>query len=69
MPDVGAGALAKRRIIPDDVIALSVFPFLCFGWFILQCVVVSAFVECFLVWGGRLGQRMLCRMTGTTDVC
>ena len=38
MPDVGAGALAKRRIIPDDVIALSVFPFLCFGWFILQCV-------------------------------
>ena len=54
MPDVGAGALAKRRIIPDDVIALSVFPFLCFGWFILQCVVVSAFVECFLVWGGGL---------------
>ena len=35
MPDVGAGALAKRRIVPDDVIALSVFPFLYFGWFIL----------------------------------
>ena len=51
MPDVGAGALAKRRVVPDDVIALSVFPFLCFGWFVLQCVVVSAFVECFLVWG------------------
>jgi len=53
VPDVGAGAFAKRRIVLDDVIALSVFPFLCFGWFILQCVVVSFFVECFLVWGGR----------------
>ena len=50
MSDVGAGILAKRRVVPEDVIAFSVFPFACFGWFVLQCVVVSTFVECFLVW-------------------
>ena len=33
--DVGAGVLAKRRAVPEDVIALSVFPFACFGWFVL----------------------------------
>ena len=52
--DVGAGVLAKRRVVPEDVTALSVFPFACFGWFVLQCVVVSTFVECFLVWRGGL---------------
>ena len=35
MSDVGAGVLAKRRVIPEDVISLSVFPFACFGWFVL----------------------------------
>ena len=34
MSDVGAGVLAKVRVIPEDVISLSVFPF-CFGWFVL----------------------------------
>lgn len=33
--DVGAGVLPKRRVVPVDVIALSVFPFGCFGWFVL----------------------------------
>ena len=33
--DVGVGVLAKRRVVPEDVIALSVFPFACFGWFVL----------------------------------
>ena len=32
---VGAGVLAKRRVVPEDIIALSVFPFACFGWFVL----------------------------------
>lgn len=27
MSDVGAGVLAKRRVVPEDVIALLVFPF------------------------------------------
>ena len=33
--DVGAGVLAERRVVPEDVIALSVFLFACFGWFVL----------------------------------
>ena len=49
MSDVGAGVLAKRRVVPEDVVALSVFPFPCLGWFILQCAVVSTFVKCCLV--------------------
>ena len=35
MSDVGAGVLAKRRVVPEDVTGLSVFPFACFGWFVL----------------------------------
>ena len=27
--------LAKWRIVPEDVVTLLVFPFACFGWFIL----------------------------------
>ena len=33
MSDVGAGVLVKRRVVPEDVIALSVYPFACFGLF------------------------------------
>ena len=40
---------AKGRVVPEDVVALSAFPFACFGWFVLQGVVVSTFIECFLV--------------------
>jgi len=31
--DIGPGALAKRRVVPEDVIVL-VSPFACFYWFI-----------------------------------
>ena len=51
MSDVGTGVFAKRRVVPEDVVALSVFPFACFSWFVLQGVVVSTFIECFLVGG------------------
>ena len=54
MSDVGTGIFAKGRVVPEDVVALSVFPFACFGWFVLQgvvvstfSVVVSTFIECF----------------------
>ena len=33
--DAGAGVLAKRRVVPEDDIALPVFPFACFGRFVL----------------------------------
>ena len=51
MSDVGTGVFAKRRVnvVPEDVVALSVFSLACFGWFVLQGVVVSTFIECFLV--------------------
>ena len=48
MTDVGTGVLAKRRLEPEDV-ALLVFPFACFDWFVLKSVVVSTFIECFRV--------------------
>ena len=37
MSDVGSGVLAKRKVVhvPEDVVALSIFPFACFGWFVL----------------------------------
>ena len=49
MSDVGSGVFAKRRVVPKDVVALSVFPFACFGWFVLQGVMVPTFIECFQV--------------------
>ena len=35
MSHVGVGVLARRRVVPEDVTALSVFPLGCFGWFVL----------------------------------
>ena len=35
MSDVGTDVLAKRRVVPGDVVALPVFLFACFGWFVL----------------------------------
>ena len=63
MSDVGACVLAKRRVVPEDVVTLSVSPFACVGWFVPKCVVVSTSGK-----EERLGQRMLCRMIGTTVV-
>ena len=37
MSDVGTGVFAKGRVIPEDLIALSVFTFACFGRLVLQC--------------------------------
>ena len=56
MSDVGTGVFAKGRVIPEDVVALSAFPFACFHR------VLSAKEV-------RLSQRMLCQMIGTTVVC
>ena len=49
MSDVCTGVFAKGTVVPEDVVALSVFAFACFGWFVLQGVVVSTLVECLLV--------------------
>ena len=47
--DDGTGVFAKGKVVPEEVIALSVFTFACFGRLVLQGVVVSAFIECFLI--------------------
>ena len=46
MSDVGTGVFDKGRVVPEDVVALSVLTFACFGWFVLEGVVVSTFIEC-----------------------
>ena len=69
MSDVGAGALAKRRVVPEYVIARSVFPFTCFGWFVLVVCGDIHFRRVLSGMEGRLGQKMLCQMIGKTVVC
>ena len=61
MSDVCTGVFAKGRVVPEDAVALSVFTFACFGWFVLQGVVLS----------GKevlLGQRMLYQMIRSTSI-
>ena len=56
--------LLNGGVVPEDVVALSVFTFACFGWFVLQGV--------HRVLSGKevlLGQRMLYQMIGMTAVC
>ena len=54
MPDVSADVLAERRVVPEYVVTLPVFSFVRCGGFVLKGVVISAFVESFLVWRGGL---------------
>ena len=44
MSDVCTGVFAKRGVVPEDVVALSVFTFACFGWFVLQGACFGWFV-------------------------
>ena len=34
--DVGTGVFAKGRVVPEDVVALSVFTFVCFGYIVYK---------------------------------
>ena len=52
--DIRVDIFTEWRIVPEDVVTLSVFPFSSRCWFVMQSVVVSAFVECFLVRRGGL---------------
>ena len=51
MSDIGADVLAEWRVVPEDVASLSVFAFCSRGGFVVEGVLVSAFVKCFLVRG------------------
>ena len=50
VPDVSFDVFTEWWVIPEDVISLPVFPFGSLGWFVVEGVVVSVLVECFLVW-------------------
>ena len=69
MSDIGADVLAKWRVVPEDVVSLPVFAFCSRGGFVVEGVLVSAFVKCFLVRGGRLCRMKLCLMKGMKVVC
>ena len=44
MSDIGADVLAEWRVVPEDVASLSVFAFCSRGGFVVEGVLVSAFV-------------------------
>ena len=44
MPDVSAGDLAERWVVPENVVALTVLAPLRVRWFIVKCVAVSTVV-------------------------
>ncbi len=59
--DVGADIFAVWRVVPEYVVPLSVSSVRGRGWFVFEGVVVSAVVECFLVWGCCLVERCFVR--------
>ena len=44
MSDVGADVLAEWRVVPENVASLSVFAFGCRSEFVVEGVLISAFV-------------------------
>ena len=57
MSEVGADVLEKWRVVPENVVSLSVFAFGCRGGFVVEGVLISAFVKCFLVQGAALSNE------------
>ena len=51
MSDVGAYVFAKWGIVPEYVVSFSVLRASCIrSGYVVQSVLVSVFVECFMVW-------------------
>ena len=44
MSDIGADVLAKWRVVPEDVASLPVFAFGSCGGFVVEGVLISAFL-------------------------
>ena len=68
MSDAGADVLAEWRVVPENVASLPVFAFGSRGGFIVEGVLISAFVKSFLV-RRRLCRMRLCPMKGMKVVC
>ena len=49
MSDVGVDVLAEWTVVPENVVSLSVFAFACRGGFVVEGVLISAYVKRFLV--------------------
>ena len=59
MTDISVDIFAERKVIPEDVVMLSVPSVSSRDRFVVWSVMVSAFIECFFL-GGWLGRMMLC---------
>ena len=59
MSDVVTDVLAEWRVLQENVVLLSVFAFGCRGGFVVEGVVISAFVKCFLERGAALSNEAL----------
>ena len=59
VPDVVADVLSEWRVLLENVVSLSVFAFGCRGGFVVEGVLISAFVNCFLVPGAALSNAVL----------
>ena len=59
MPDVVADVLAEWRVLLENIVSLSVFAFGCRGGLVVEGVLISAFVNCFLVPGATLSNEVL----------
>ena len=53
MSDVGVDVLAEWRVVPENVVSLTVFAFGSRDGFVVEGVLISACVKCFLE--GRTG--------------
>ena len=61
MSDVGVDVLAEWRVVPENVVSLSVFAFGSRDGFVVEGVLISACVKCFLVWGSGHRNKALLR--------
>ena len=68
MADVCDDVFTEWRVVPEDLVPLSALSLVCRGRFILEDVLITALVKCFLT-GVRLGQMSDCRMRGAKGVC
>ena len=59
MSDVSADILAEWRVVPENVVSLSVFAFGSRDGFVVEGVLISASVKCFLVRGAALSNEAL----------
>ena len=68
MSNIGADVFAEWGVVPEYVVPMSVFLFVSYGWFCVECTSIRI---CLVLFGmeEQLSQRMLCGMKGMTVFC